>query len=302
MLIERRWAPSLAALTCFGVLFASACSAPQEEAASSQDPLSEGQPASTVLFEPATKRVSLEIDYVPGAEPYVKSASGVADPWKVFRDNAKAILDDKLEVVVPEGLAGMEQLNDVDGKVFDRDALVAIAKKHRDAAPTSDTVSFYVVFLDGKFKDTDGTVSDNTVGVSVRGTGIIAMFKPAITAGLKDPASPVFVEQTTLVHEFGHAIGLVDDGMPATSPHRDEAHGAHCSNPSCIMYWKSDLVHDGVDFVSTYLEPRNGILFGPECLADSRALATKPGGHFASLVSHATLASTAEPTTLTVDQ
>jgi hypothetical protein len=287
---------------CFGVLFASACSAPAEGVASSSNSLSAEQPAAAALFEPTTKRISLEVDYVPGAEPYVRHDTAFDDPWKIFKDNAKAILDGKLEVVVPEGLAGMERLTDVDAKVFDQSDLVAIARKHRDGKSTQDTVSFYVVFLDGKFKDGSGNVSDNTVGVSVRGTGIIAMFKPAITTGYKNPASPVFMEQTTLVHEFGHSVGLVDDGLPETSPHRDASHGAHCSNPDCIMYWENSFVKDEVDFVSTYLTPHNGILFGAECLADSHALASQPGGHFASLLAHSSLATTAEPASLMVDE
>ena len=81
------------------------------------------------------------------------------------------------------------------------------------------------------------------------------------------------MEQSTLVHEFGHAVGLVDRGLRPTTPHRDLRNGAHCRNPACIMYWENILVKDGVDFVDTYLRPRRGILFGPECLADAHSFA-----------------------------
>ena len=285
----------LAVFAVLGVTLACACAAQQEDSASSQDGLTAGPSA---LLDPAKKRLSLEIDYASGAAPFVKTPGG-ADPWKIFKDNANALLDGKIDVVVPAGLAGMERLTDITAKEFDRAALVDIAQKHRGAATTTDPVSLYVVFLDGRFKDEQGNVSDNTAGVSVRGTGIIAMFKPVITEGFKDPHLPVYMEQTSLVHEFGHAIGLVDDGLPPTSPHRDEAHGAHCNNPSCIMYYKNDMLHDGVDFVATYLTPRKGILFGSECLGDAHAVEAEPGGHFASLVSHTTRATA---TTLTVDR
>jgi hypothetical protein len=290
---------SLTVFVPLAVTLACACAAPQEDAASSEDGLSTG--AGSALFQPATKRLSLEIDYVLGAEPFVKTAGG-ADPWKLFRDNASAILDKKIEVVVPPGLAGMERLTDVTAKEFDRADIVAIAQKHRGAAVTDDTVSIYVLFLDGKFKDDNGQVNDNTAAVSVRGTGIIAMFKPVLTTGFQDPASPTFMEQTTLIHEFGHAVGLVDDGIPPTSPHVDEAHGAHCSNPNCVMYYKNEMVKDGVDFTAKFLTPNDGILFGPECLADARAAAAAPGDHFASLVTHVSKASTAAPESLKVDE
>jgi hypothetical protein len=294
-------APSMAALG-LGVAFACACSAQEEVAGSSQDPLNAGQPSASALFAPTTKRVVLEIDYAPGAEPYAASATTFPDRWKIFRDNARAVLGGKVEIVIPEELAEMERLEYVDATVFDRNDLLAIAQKHRGTVSGGDTLSFYVLFLDGRFKDDEGRVLDRTVGISVRGTGIIAMFKPAITADFVQPVMPMFMEQVTLVHEFGHAIGLVGERIPTTSPHRDDARGAHCRNPSCIMYWKNDMVKEGVDFVGTFLAPRNGVLFGPECLADAHALAARQGVDLASLVGHPSVASTAEPATLIIDE
>jgi hypothetical protein len=281
--------------------FACACSAQQAEQATSEDSLQTGPPPSAAIFAPATKRVVLEIDYALGAEPFVGSSETDPDPWKIFRDNAAAVLGANIEVVVPGRLEEMERIDDVEGSTFGGAELRAIAKKHRSTVTTEDTVSFYVVFLDGKFKNDEGRVSPNTVGVSVRGTGIIAMFKPAITVGIVDPLMAIHMEQTTLVHEFGHAVGLVGEGIPTTSAHRDDAHGAHCRNPACIMYYRNDMVKEGVDFVSEILTPRSGILFGSECLADARALATKPGGTFAWLVGP-TVASTAESGASIIDE
>jgi hypothetical protein len=128
------------------------------------------------------------------------------------------------------------------------------------------------------------------------------MFKPSISESFVDPALPVLMEQTTLIHEFGHAIGLVDIGVPAITRHRDTEHGAHCANPACIMYFRNDMVKDGVDFVGSFLIPKQGVLFGPECLADAQALATKSGSVFASLVAGSTPALGDEPSKLIVDE
>jgi hypothetical protein len=296
-------AASIATLVSAAALLSGACSVQgAEELASSDDSLTSGQPPAPVLFAPTTKRVVIEIDYAPGAEPFEGSPDTYADPWKLFRDNANAVFDRKVELVVPDRVARMERLDDIEGTVFGREELVAIAKKHRDVASTSDTVSLYVLYLNGAFKESDGRVLRSTVGISVRGTGIIAMFKPGITVGFRDPVSPILMEQTTLIHEFGHAIGLVDVGVPAISRHRDDAHGAHCSNPSCVMYFRNDMVKEGVDFVRTYLAPNHGVLFGRECLADAHALAKKSGGAFASLVAQSSPALAAEPATLIVDE
>jgi hypothetical protein len=309
--VDFRFFPTpLAVVASFVALaLASACSAPPEEAVAqaSQDPLNAAvpapvqQPAPAAVFTPATKRVVFEVDYGPGAEPYALSTTTIRDPWAIFRDNARAVLGAKMDLVVPSRLADMQRLDDVDATTFTRDDLIAISKKHRDTASGDDTIAFYLLFLNGKFKDDSGKVVDSTVGLSVRGTGIIAMFKPVITAGWTDPVNAVFMEQTTLVHEFGHAVGLVGDGISTTSAHRDDAHGAHCSNPKCVMYWRNDMVGDDVDFVATHLAPNGGVLFGDECIADARAASSQQGGEFAWLSSRLSLASK-EPTSLVIDE
>jgi hypothetical protein len=41
------------------------------------------------------------------------------------------------------------------------------------------------------------------------------------------------IEETVLIHEFGHAMGLV------SNPAHDYRH--HCTNPSCVMYYEPDF-------------------------------------------------------------
>jgi hypothetical protein len=250
---------------------ASACGS-QDDAAATSDALA-NQPSSSSLFAPATKRVVIEVDYAAGAEPFVGPTPTIDDPWSIVRDNVRALLGNDKELVVPSGLSEMERLDDVAVRELGQTDLLAIANRHRDTVSSGDTVTFYVVFLGGVFKEEDGTVSPQTPGVSVRGTGVIGLFKEAIASGFTHPASPIFMEQATLVHELGHAIGLVGTGIEPSSRHRTEEHGAHCGNPACIMFWKNVLVKDDVDFVDTYLRPRRGILFGPECLTDVRTFA-----------------------------
>jgi hypothetical protein len=41
---------------------------------------------------------------------------------------------------------------------------------------------------------------------------------------------------TLIEHEFGHLLGLVDQGTSMVTPHRDVNNGAHCINPYCLMH------------------------------------------------------------------
>ena len=54
--------------------------------------------------------------------------------------------------------------------------------------------------------------------------------------GFNQPSKET-VESAVLQHEFGHILGLVDNGTPAIQDHKDEANGAHCDEESCLMYY-----------------------------------------------------------------
>lgn len=230
------------------------------------------QPSLSTLFSSATKRVVLEIDYAPGAQPYTGAAGRLGDVWSIFRENADLIFDGQKDIVVPSQLCEMQLLEDVTMTEVGTRDLLAIAAKHRDHPSSGDTVTFYVLFVNGRFKEDDGSVKDEAVGVSLEGKGIIGMFKPVIaSSALRSTVTPRFVEQSTLVHEFGHAVGLVNKGIPLARAHQDDEHGHHCINTDCVMYWTNEGGRDAANFVRTYLETGDRALFGPDCLADVRA-------------------------------
>jgi hypothetical protein len=105
------------------------------------------------------------------------------------------------------------------------------------------------------------------------------MFKPVIRSSVgRDGSTSVarFVEQSTLIHEFGHAIGLVNHGMRLTTMHQDTAHGAHCTNDKCTMFWANEGAVSASKFARQYVITGSEILYGAECLADIDALAQKP--------------------------
>jgi predicted Zn-dependent protease len=165
----------------------------------------------------------------------------------------------------------MQELTDVSGDSFDASELLAIAELHDDVDDTADTVSYYVLFVDGVFRDDSGE-RDTVLGVSLGNTRVIAMFKPVIRS-TEGPLLAVsrFVEQSVLIHEMGHALGLVANGIALTSAHHDEAHGAHCTNRDCVMYYVNEGASDLALFVRDYITSGDVLLFGSECIADVRA-------------------------------
>ncbi len=214
-------------------------------------------------------RVEFEVDYEAGAQPYTFSLLTGGDTWNLFETNVEAVYGSlSPEVIVPSSLNEMEALAADGVDDYSPQDIVSIAAEHRQLFDTPTSRAFYVIFLDGYYA-VDGVRDEQVIGVSVGNTGIIAMFKPVYD----NQTGASIVEQTTLVHEFGHAVGLVDKGIPLTSEHLDSANGPHCLNPDCVMFWQNEGLNDILGFIARLIFGDTDVLFGQECLADIAAVA-----------------------------
>jgi len=230
------------------------------------------QPPAQQLYGSAIHNLDFEIDYVPGAEPYTGSVLGFGEVWDVTETNVARLFQGSNKAFsIPRTLDKMEKLTDVTGADFAVDQILAIASKHRNQLSSGDTATFYFVWLNGYYRDEMG-VNKNVLGVSLGATGVLAMFKPVIAgtgSGTPGLNAERYVEQATIVHEFGHAAGLVENGLALTSAHNDAAHKAHCTNQDCIMYWAIEGSSGAVSYVQKSLLSSNTILWGKECLDDA---------------------------------
>jgi len=229
------------------------------------------------VFDPAVTGVTVEIDYEPGAEPYTGPILGFGDTFDLLVANLDRLFAGTKVLGVPRTLAGMETLAAIDDEELTVADLLAIADAHRDEVDTATTKTYYVVFVTGHFAD-DGGVQSGVLGVSIGNTGVVAMFKDVVeSTGV--PAFPNlerYVEQSTLVHELGHAVGLVGNGVATVSAHRDDPHGAHCTNDHCVLYWLNEGASDMAQFAQQYVLSGTSILFDDACLADVDALTGGP--------------------------
>src|SRR5262245_11434705 len=104
------------------------------------------------IYDKATTRLIVEIDYQTGGEPYTGPLIGSSDTWDVFANNAMRLFQSAGKTVqVPRTLAEMEALTDLSGTTFTAEQILAIAQKHRGQQSVGDVASFYVVFLNGYF-------------------------------------------------------------------------------------------------------------------------------------------------------
>lgn len=223
------------------------------------------------LLDPDVTSVVFEVGYMPGAEPYTGVASNVIDLWTVAEINTRAVLGDERDYVFPHGLDEMESLPDLSAGAFSRDEIVAIADAHR-APSTGSVANVYMVWLDGVFRD-EGELREQVLAISIGDTGVIGVFKPTIrrSSTMFDDETSKLAEQVAVVHELGHAFGLVARGLPMIEEHgsRHDQDGNHCNNERCVMH-PGDLVPH-VRHITEATADADLVLFGDACLRDARA-------------------------------
>jgi hypothetical protein len=227
------------------------------------------------VFATSTTKVVVEIDYETGQQPYTGNMGGFGDTFEPTINNVDRLFAGKKTVTIPTTIADMQNVGAVNDEEITVADIAALAEQHRDQHDSADTKTYWMIFLSGHFADASG-VQAQVLGVSVGDT--VAMFKDVIeaTGSTLSPNTARYVEQSTLVHELSHSIGLVDNGVPMVAPHEDAAHGPHCNNPDCVMYWLNEGASDATDFALRRLLTGDTLLFDAACLVDVDALTGGP--------------------------
>jgi len=233
--------------------------------------------AASPWFDPAATKIAVEIDYETNQAPFTGAILGFGDTFDVSAANLARMIGGKKLLELPRTLATMQDIGVLADEEWTIQDILQLAEAHRDRHDTADTRSYYIVFVSGHYVQ-NGTVMPLILGVSVVGTPIIAMFKDVIrgTGTVLDMNTPRYVEQSTIVHELGHALGMVGGAVPTTSNHEDPAHDGHCTNDKCAMYYLNEGASEATAFATQYLLTKDSILLGPECLADLDALTGGP--------------------------
>ncbi len=214
----------------------------------------------------ASGNLRVAVFYEEGAEPYaggVQILAGLADfkVWSVLETNLKALFPGK-NVTVPKELSEMSKLSEQNQTVWSLQELDALGNSMGQTSSGNTTI-FNIFFLKGI-----SASSPNVIGVHLSGTKTLAIFKEVIQNHNVSTLVQRYVEQATLVHEIGHAVGLVNNGTPLTSNHEDAGHRAHCNNPNCVMYWQNEGLADLIQFAQSRSNQPDLVMFDQACLKD----------------------------------
>ncbi len=161
----------------------------------------------------------IEIDYVVGHRP---SASAV----NLLKDRMGELANkDNIDVVIDDELAETN-------RNWNIQALLDFKRQHQDLKTKGSEIVTWVAYVDGQWHSDDS--NSRTIGVALSDHETVAIMRETIESSDFLLVSETDVERTVLVHEFGHIIGLVDNGIPMQTPHSDG--GSHSDNQDSVMW------------------------------------------------------------------
>jgi hypothetical protein len=212
--------------------------------------------------------ITVHVAYEPDAQPFTGTMQNGVPYWSIFESNIDALFLDRTiqpDVEVPMTLGEMTEIPEQGHASWTPEEILDLAGQVYQVPQTSTTADFFVLFLNGLYND-----QAQVIGLSIGGSPVIAVFKDVLLDSDLTMFIQIFIEQATLVHEFGHGVGLVNNGIPMASDHEDPDHPHHCSNSECVMFWENDNVSI-VNFIEKIRYSSSSVIFGQECLDDARS-------------------------------
>lgn len=208
-----------------------------------------GFSANQLLSAGTYKSLKIEIQYVTGYAPDAAALNHLQNVLSSYLNKPSGITMVTKEISTPVPT------------VLSIDQVKSLEEENRTVFTTGDQIGVYFLYTNGSFTD------DKVLGAAFRNTSMVLFGKKIHenSGGLGQP-SRTKLEATVLEHEFGHILGLVDIGSPMQTNHKDPAHGNHCSNTNCLMYYAAETT-DILGFLVTGNIP----LLDANCAADLQA-------------------------------
>lgn len=182
-----------------------------------------GASANDLLSSAHYTSLKIEIQYMPGFQP---DAAAI--------DHLTSFLSSRLNK--PEGIEIIQkQIPAAAGTVLSAQDVRNIEKQNRTIYTSGNQLGAYFLFTNGKYTD------NNVLGIAYQNTSMCLFGKTIYdNSDGVGQASRIKLEATVLEHEFGHILGLVNTGSSMQTAHQDAAHGAHCNNENCLMYYAAE--------------------------------------------------------------
>lgn len=223
---------------------------------------------STSVFSDTVTEFVIKVFYETGAEPYTGNI-GLSgnDTWDITKESFSALFSTHTDrtLTIPSELNEMTSFGDQGKTTWTSSELIALGESLASPLLSDSVITLSILLIEGKLEG-----QDSVLGVHFGGYPFAFVFKDVVVGVGGTPASQRYVEQGTIVHEIGHAIGLVNNGLPMVNNHEDGEHPAHTSNENGVMYWKVESADNILDVITEFVTGSTLNLFGAQSLADGR--------------------------------
>jgi len=200
----------------------------ENEGSTFETQLGVGESARNLLSSESFTRLIVEIDWIGDYKP---SARGM-DSLKVFLEE-RLHKPNGIDVILDDSIASPGVLTHTTESIRELENL------NRDFFTDNTTITVYLIALDARSEN------DNVLGIAYNNTSF-ALFQQQIvdnSGGFFRPSQYV-IEGAVARHEFGHLMGLVNNGTPmvagqgSLNDHHDEENGAHCIVEESLMHFQ----------------------------------------------------------------
>jgi predicted Zn-dependent protease len=172
-------------------------------------------------------KLVIEIQYVAGFAP---TAAAIA--------NLKSFLEQRLNK--PAGITIVQtEIASPGNTLYSATDIRNIEKANRTQNTADKTLTAYLLFVDADYSGNSG--DSKVLGIAYDNTSM-AIFEETVkefSGGISEPSAAT-LESTVMLHEFGHILGLVNNGSTLQTAHQDTPHGKHCNNENCLMYYTAE--------------------------------------------------------------
>ncbi len=124
------------------------------------------------------------------------------------------------------------------GNSFDIENIISIEEEHRTIYNDENNLAVYIFFANrSSSNDTPNRV---TLGSAYRNTSIVIYKKTINEIADSNGIDIPLTEKTTLNHELGHLLGLVNLQLDDIhQQHEDTQNNKHCRVEECLMYFET---------------------------------------------------------------
>ena len=181
--------------------------------------------------EPFTKLV-VQVDHAPGRAPSEAAKTHLLMTLKNVTRKSEITFDVR------------QTLPDEPAKVWTADDLLRVERELRRVEHKAPVALMHVLYPAGTYEGGGAagvTISGPVLGPVVVFLDVLRELRVGTPLGpipIGNPGPAVEVlERSTLLHEAGHAMGLVNNGLPMVKAREDHENEGHTTNPQSVMYW-----------------------------------------------------------------